>query len=148
MNDSLQVKREPQVMDHDSIGGKSVSLERALTTLANSDVLRQRLKAQFGDEVELQMYAMMKAGALSGDLGNLLHDYLTDAASNDQAELVWMGSHSKPYNDADETWPIQILHFCGIYWAWTPEYDLVGYFLNLEDAKLFCLSWFDGVTED
>ena len=47
-----------------------------------------------------------------------------------------------------ETWSIDVNYDCGIYWAWTPEHDPVGFFLNLEDAKAFCMSWFDNVEDD
>jgi hypothetical protein len=127
-------------------GADTFSLEDALTTLADSDTLRTRLAKKFGTKTAQAMHAMMTEGLFTGDLGDTLQDYLTEASHSD-AEDVWSASHTSSYYGSMVKWPIDVYHYCGIYWACTPEHDPVEFFLDIEDAKAFCMTWFDDVVE-
>jgi hypothetical protein len=50
--------------------------------------------------------------------------------------------------DSENEYPVEIQDYEGVHIVWALEYDRVGYFLNVDDAKAYIFCEWDGVRED
>jgi hypothetical protein len=120
-----------------------IELSKTLPTLAANESLRAALVKEFGAAIAAEMAAMLDAGKFDGESGITLHDYLLDALINDY-DIVWSGTTK----GCDGDYPVYVSCRFGIYCVWALEYDTVGYFLTLDDAKSYIYGTWDDVSED
>lgn len=121
---------------------RAVPLEGTLQKLARSKKLRQSMAAHFGDVEVIAALAMMRAGRLEGSLSGRVHDFLSDELVNECA-VAWNGLI--PGSEYD--YPVCVHSYAGIFHVWALEYDSVGYFLCLADAKDYVYMNWDEVRE-
>lgn len=120
----------------------AVALAEILPTLAQNTRVQARLTDEWGTERLESALAMMRAGKLEGDLGDDIHDFFVDEIEN-EAQPAWSGSIKR-----DDSYPIQIRNYEGVYFVDASDAGRVGYFLRIEDAQFYVFNnWWD-VQED
>lgn len=122
---------------------RAISLEKTLPALVGGKTIQASLLDKFGKKKADLMLSMMSIGKFTGDAGNELHDYISDAVVNDSI-VVWSGL----IQCEEHHFPVQIKRYSDIYYVWAIEYDDVGYFLSLDTAKSYVLDNWDEVVED
>lgn len=120
----------------------AVALAGTLPTLARSTKVQERISKEWGAERLESVLAMMRTGKLEGDLGDDIHDFFVDEIEN-EAQTAWSGSIKR-----DDSYPIQIRKYEGVYFVDASDAGRVGYFLRIEDAQFYVFNnWWD-VQED
>ncbi len=109
----------------------TVTLEEALPVLVKSKKLLSILRKEFGLSKAKVIISMMREGAFSGDVGDELYVFLIDQIHN-ESETMWNGVSMA----SDNEYAIGINGYCGIYYVWEVEMDEVGFFLDIEHARL------------
>jgi hypothetical protein len=115
-----------------------VELDTACKVLVKSRAVQSLVKKSVGAARFQEALILMKAGNLEGDLGNKIHDLLSDSIST-EAQEVWSGLIRLPHDD----YLVQVNEFHGVFCVWTTEYDPVGYFLDQDSAVSYARSTWD-----
>ena len=113
-----------------------VALDDTCVVLAKSRVVQDLVKQEVGEQDYPAAIALMKLRKLDGELGAKVQDLLVDAIRND-AGVVWDGL----MGGAEDSFPIRVNAYHGVYWIWAMEYDPVGYFLNKRTAISYAKSF-------
>ena len=106
-----------------------VELEVACKVLVKSRAVRARIKRAVGQEKFEEALTMMRAGNLEGDLGEEIHELLTDVIGN-EFKNVWLGVIHRSHED----YAMGVREYHGVYVAWALEFSPVGYFLDKDSA--------------
>jgi hypothetical protein len=120
----------------------TVDILGACPTLARSRKVRELLAARFGVAQAKAAIKMMRTGALPGAFGDILHDFLLDAISN-ESKGVWYGLMP----GSDDEYPITVYALGSIFFVSTTEWDEVGYFTSLRDAVDYVFREYEGTRQ-
>ena len=120
-----------------------VQLGAACVVLSESRAVQAMVKKAVGAKDFPAALALMKAGTLEGDLGDTIHDLLSDAIENEATE-AWRGFTHHPHGD----YPLVVNEYHGVYWVYAMEFDPVGYFLDEFSAVGFARSNWDNVYDE
>jgi hypothetical protein len=122
---------------------KAVPLEGVLSILAKSKRVAETLQARFGLEDGKEALEILRNGTLTGGLGNRVHDFLSDEIYN-EAEEAWTG-----YIRSDESYPIMVSEYEGVFFVKPLESCAVGYFTKIDDAFSYIdANWWGEVKEE
>ena len=122
---------------------KAVPLKGVLSILAKSTRVAETLKIKFGLEEGESALKMLRRGRLTGDLGDRVHDFLTYEIHN-EAKEVWTG-----YIRSDESYPVWISEYEGVFFLQPLEDGAVGYFTKVKDAHSYIdANWWGAVKEE
>jgi hypothetical protein len=116
----------------------AVQLSEVAPILAKSHVVQTNLMQRFGVAKSWEVLQQLATGQLTGELGGDLHDFLADIIVND-AILAWQGytiDPSDPSND-ESHFPVNVMEYEGVYFVSALEFDKIGYFKSLQDAKSY-----------
>ncbi len=112
-----------------------VDLDAACQVLVERPAVQALIKREIGAKKLQEALTMMKAGKLEGDVGDEIFNLLTDEIDNN-SEVVWEDLIDQPH----DVYPVQVLEYHGVYWAWAMEYDPVGFFLGENSAVSYARS--------
>jgi hypothetical protein len=106
-------------------------LESFFPSLAALPSVLTALREEFGKDASA-VIAKMKAGESLSDEELGAHDIIHDLVHNNSiaADLFEGWSSAR-----DETFPINVMEFGIVFWIEAPEFDDIGYFYTLEDAR-------------
>jgi hypothetical protein len=85
-----------------------------------------------GKKDGLAIIVKMKAGESLSDEELGAHDTIHDLVHNDSIVAYSLEGWSSACND---TFPINVMQFGSVFWIEAPEFDDIGYFDTLEEAK-------------
>ena len=96
--------------------------------------VRTALRKEFGKGAAA-IIAKIKAGQSlpAEELG--AHDIISDLVQNNSVAAELLAGWSSASND---TFPINIMQFGSVFWIGAPEFDDIGYFGTLKEAKNAC----------
>lgn len=119
-------------------------LEYFYPKLASSAVVKNALKAGFGEKLDRIVLLLLESGELPQEFSSV-HDKLYDLVHND-AELargfLAGGSEAGEY-------PIDVMLFEGVFFIQAPQFDDIGYFSTEKDAvKALTMNWIDAYECD
>ena len=120
-----------------------VQLAAACVVLSQSREVQALVKKAVGAKDFPTALALMKAGKLEGNIGDSVHDLLTDKIQNESIQ-VWSGFIHHPHDD----YALRVNEYQGVYWVHALEFDPVGYFLDEDSAVSFARSNWENVYED
>ena len=109
----------------------AVTLEGTLSTLAQSKKVQERLSDEWDTEKLESILEMMRTGELEGALGDEIHDFFVDEIENEGQE-AWRGLLR-----GEDSCPVDIMKYEGVYFVRALEMDSVGYFLDIKDAQSY-----------
>ncbi len=109
---------------------------QVLTTLGQSRNACDALSRAIGADQSESAIQMLQSGALTGELGLDIHIFFEDEIV-EASKTVWEGVTFDPDDEdnPDTNYPVRIQEYEGVFYVWALEFDDVGYFLSLEDAK-------------
>jgi hypothetical protein len=119
-------------------------LEYFYPKLASSAVVKDTLKAGFGEKSDRVDLLLLEGGELPQEFSSV-HDDLYDLVHND-AEVV--RGFAAGGSEAGE-YPINVMLFEGVYFVEAPQFDDIGYFPTEKDAvKALTMNWIDAYECD
>jgi hypothetical protein len=121
---ATESNREPSIL-----GAKP--LESLFPSLAALSSVQTALRKEFGKHAPA-ILAKMKAGKSLSDQELGAHDTIHDLVSNNSIVADSLTGWSSA---DDDTFGINIMQFGSVFWIEAPEFDDIGYFDTLEDAK-------------
>jgi hypothetical protein len=114
---------------NDIFGAKP--LESFFPSLAALPVVQTALRDEFGKDGSA-IIAKMKAGESLSDEKLGAHDIILDLVHNNSDVADSLAGWSSAY---DDTFPINVMQFGSVFWIEAEEFDDIGYFDTLEEAK-------------
>jgi hypothetical protein len=106
-------------------------LESFFLSLAALPSVQTALREEFGKDGSA-IIAKMKAGESLSDEELGAHDIIHDLVHNNSVVADSLAGRSRACND---TFPINVMQFGSVFWIEAPEFDDIGYFDTLEEAK-------------
>jgi hypothetical protein len=106
-------------------------LEWFFPSLAPLPSVQTALRADFGKDASA-IVAKMKAGGSLSDEELRAHDIIHDPVHNNSIAADSLEGWS---SDRDDTFQIYVMEFGIVFWIEAPEFDDIGYFYTLEDAR-------------
>jgi hypothetical protein len=114
---------------------KAVKLGGVLSILAESPRVADRLRTEFGPHESELALEMLRQSKLTGDLGDSVHDFLSDEISN-EAEESWSRDAVGGYGP----YSVRIMDYEGVLFVRANEFDDVGYFTDFDAAQDYVYS--------
>lgn len=111
--------------------------------LSKSRIVQAFVKKELGAKNFPTALALMKAGKLEGNIGDSVHDLLTDSIQNASTQ-VWTGFIHHPHDN----YSLMVNEYHGVCWVDAMEYDPIGYFLDQDSSVAFARSNWENVYED
>ena len=114
---------------NDIFGAKP--LKSFFPSLAGLPSVQAALKEEFGKD-GLTVIAKMNAGETLSDEELGAHDIIHDLVHNNSVVADSLAGWSSA---SDDTFPINVMQFGSVFWIEAQEFDDIGYFDTLEEAK-------------
>jgi hypothetical protein len=127
----------------EQVSSDCVQIAAACVVLSQSREVQAIVKKAVGANDFPTALALMKAGKLEGNIGDSVHDLLTDTIKNESIQ-VWSGFIHHTHDD----YALMVNEYHGVFWVHAMEFAPVGYFLDEDSAVAFARSNWENVYED